>query len=155
MPLSLEELVDLAEQHARVVLVELQQGLRPAFLVVTPSTVEVFGIEADFDDHRMKEAVSRSMRALMREKGAVAYSFVSEAWMAIRKVGDPEPENVRDLPDKVEIVQIVAHDDKGAGMSRMLRIVRDDAGKVTDLVDRKQGRDGVTGRFSDLLVARA
>lgn len=160
---DLDELVRLAGEHAHRIILEHHQDLSPAFLFVTGGgevhVLVVADCVGNWDDRRIKDDVADRMRHLMRQRGAVAYSYLSEAWMAIRAAGEPMPDNVRDLPDRIEVVTCIAHDDKGNGRSKAWRMIRDAAGMVTQLIEDEpfgEGARGITaGRFSNLLEGRA
>jgi hypothetical protein len=152
---NLDALIDLAADHARNMFLEHGiDDLMPTFLWVdAQGESTIAGIATDFNDWRVKDMVAAHMGAMMRDKGAVAYSFMSEAWMAHIPVADADKvENVRDRPDKIEVVVIVAHDAKGNARSRMLRMDRGEGGRVTALVEvRDDMPEAMTGRFSNLL----
>lgn len=160
---DLDRLVELAAQHAHHILLELkEESLAPAFLFVTGGGEVHVTIVAgpDWDDKDIKDDVAAWMRVTMRAKGAVAYTYLSEAWMALLPAGAPPPVNVRDRPDRIEVVTCIAYDDKGNGRSKAWRMIRNKRGKLIELREDDPFGEGAkagltSGRFSHLLEGRA
>jgi hypothetical protein len=158
---SLGKLLDVAETHARAVLVGSEQQLPPIFdlegadgqryIVATPFS----GEDAD-DVIGNKDMVARMVRELIREKGVVRYSFLSEAWMIVRPsswqdgMGAPPSE----ADDRVEVVVALATDGVDY-RARRWRIKRDGA-QCIDLVFDSQDEEVSSGggRFDNLLSPR-
>lgn len=158
MTAILDVLINLAGEHARRILIEQKQSaLRPMFLFVTPAGRTIVPCDAYMDSGDAKEALAESMRALMREQGAVAYSFISEAWMATVPSSSPLPRDVRSRPDRIEIVYAVAFDAAGDARSACWRMIRDPHRKILALEPEPMptGPDVLAGRFANLLGARA
>jgi hypothetical protein len=158
--MTLDAMITLAGEHARRILIEQKHAaLAPVFLFQTAAGEIGFVQPAGsiMNNAAAKDALAAKVRALMRERGAIAYSFVSEAWMATLPASEPLPANVRDRPDRVEIVYAVAFDAAGESRSGCWRMVRGPDGALTDLVDEGAfgGPDMLAGRFTNLLQARA
>jgi hypothetical protein len=161
---SLDDLLDLARDQARNVLIGAPKGtqLVPTWLVHAANG-DVIIIQTPWADDRQKAITAQAMRETMRERKALAYSFLSEAWMSRRRLAPGQTlqdvldkrhadgEMPRNDPERVEMVIATAGDTKGS-KSRMWGIVRDKAGVVTDLVAQIDAPDMVVGRFEDCLV---
>jgi len=153
----LDAMIDLAGEHARRILIEQKQtGLQPIFLFATPAGNTVVPCGPLMGSGDAKEALAEIMRSLMRERGAIAYSFVSEAWMAERPSGSPLPRDVASLPDRMEVVYAVAFDAAGDARSACWRMVRDPHRRILALepIPMPTGPEALAGRFANLLQAR-
>ena len=107
------DLVKLAGQQARVVMVGLQQPLMPSWLYVDrQDRMHIVGTPWESND--AKEGAARHVRWIMRKDQAVAYSLVTEAWTATQPEGwkPDQPIEVapRDRPDRKEVVIAFATD---------------------------------------------
>ena len=163
MPLpTLAQMLDVAEDHARTVLVKNQLG----------SMIPVFDLRDAKGDARIvageftgetpaevvdtKDAIAKFVRTLIQEHDIVQYSFLSEAWMIVRKApadyiaGVSVPPSEAD--DRVEVVICTAQSRTDFAMRRW-RIKRDKKGCVVDLVlDSNAGEKAKpSGRFDSLL----
>lgn len=151
---AVEQLIEWAVNHARNILVTQQEKeLTPMFVYIdADGAITVVGLMS-MGDPNEKNMIATFARKLMRDKGAVAYSFMSEAWMAVAKSRDeirhgPAP---ADRPDRIECVTIMAHDDKGGAASMILKTERDASGKIMALTELVPNMSGMAGRFSNLL----
>ena len=108
----LSHLAELAGEHARNVLVELQQNLMPSWVLIDKSGA--FHIEATPWKNQVEKDLARVfMRQQMRQLGVRAYSLVVEAWAAVApegwKPGDPHLPSSQH-PDRREVVIAFATD---------------------------------------------
>lgn len=157
---DVDRMIGLAYQHAKRVLVG-QPGaeLMPVWCLLTETGQSVI-VATPFIGEHAKEMVAVAMRGLMREVGAIRYTFASECWMATmtpeERARDGRPPSERD--DRVECVMILGADRRGSSMDcyEMKRDWR--SGQVVDLapMDKGEGKreNGlVDGRFANLLSA--
>jgi hypothetical protein len=153
--LSLDELVEMGLKHAKNVLIgksdaqltplfHIQFNDRPPAITPTP-----------WSSDRDKSAIIAAMRMALKisRSSVVNYSFLSEAWVAVQSHRPRDS----DLPpsereDRKECVVVSAGDHDGARL-RMWEIVRDDRGRVTDLVEDTTGHDSFEGRLFNLMEA--
>jgi hypothetical protein len=151
--LSLDGMIRMAGEHARNILIqEKQDSLRPVFLFQSGGgEIGIIAGAIDMDDADQKQALADSVRVILRERGAVAYSFLSEAWMARQPADQPLPRNVRDNPERIEIVYAVAFDAAGESRSMVWRITRGPDGQITDLTQEAPLPGPMAGRFANLL----
>ncbi len=84
------------------------------------------------DEKRLAVAAMRAGIQQFRDK-IVNYCFISEAWVATEDRRHPSGLQPRDREDKYEVVMINARS-KEAGRFVILRIERDDKGRVSKLV---------------------
>ena len=160
---SLDELLDLANRQARQVLLGAPQGaqLLPTWLIAATDR-DIFIIATPWADDREKAITAEAMRETMREKKAVAYSFLCEAWMVRKRLDGMTPQEAYDKvyldhemprndPARIETVVATAGDKNGS-KTRMWQIVRNAAGVVTELIEDQDAPEMVVGRFEDCLV---
>jgi hypothetical protein len=132
-----------------------RQQLAPVWIILDPTSTSTV-IESTFENSVEKEMVIKTMSGLMKEKKAVSYSFISEAWM----INLPETANAKDYPDglekvpgRKEVVIISSENDKDQWFSTEFVIERK-GWKVSlterrDTDFRKEGANG--GRLVGLL----
>jgi hypothetical protein len=84
----LDKLIDLAEQQARLVLLELKMpSLMAAFVLMTQKgKFEI--VATPWRDEAEKHFYANMLRTMMRKKHVMAYSFVSEAWTRHLEAGE-------------------------------------------------------------------
>ena len=151
-------MLDFAGQHARTVLVGLQEQMIPIFHLFDAegqSYVAAAEFSGDTYDEiiRCKDAVAQSVRRLIVEHKIVQYSFMSEAWMVVRSAeweeGMSPPPSEAD--DRIEVVIVTATDGK-AYKSRRWRIKRDGEKCVDLALDSTPAEEARPwGRFDSLL----
>jgi hypothetical protein len=132
--LDLNELIDLAFNHARTVLIEYKQAsMVPAFSILRKDhTVDITGAPWSNDEEKA-EAIAW-MKKYLKEQGALAYCVVGEAWSATydkHQLGAnlvPPAKSDR----RVEVVIAVAADREGHKVMRAHEIIRGDDGSVID-----------------------
>jgi hypothetical protein len=79
----LDALIEVAGQHARMVLLDLKmRSLAPSWVLVSADG-QLDIVATPWGDDQEKERYARGLRAVMREKRTLAYSFLTEAWTAI------------------------------------------------------------------------
>ena len=152
---SLDQMIEGMHDHAKHVLIgHNDEQLLPFFHVQFKDREDAV-IPAPFQDERTKSmfiaAIRHSLKAF--KKSVVNYAFVSEAWVAQSdhrpRKGDLTPAQ---REDKRECV-IVSAGDRDRAQMKMWEIVRDDQGRVTDLVEEKAHTcDHFEGRLHNLLA---
>ena len=150
---DLDALLELAGDHARRVLVEMKEAeLTPTFLMITDR--ETIFTPALWRDEREKAAILAAVRAIMKKRGVVRYSMVSEAWTAMQpegwKPGMPQGPLPGDRPDRKEVVIAIAAD-KATSKSRTWDIIRGESGSVAELRRDKAELKDLGGRMAELL----
>lgn len=140
----LEKLLTIAETHARAVLIGLGQPLMPTWcLIDRKGNPHVIGTPWRTD--LQKEQAEHKMRKEMRKLRVLAYSFVTEAWMA-RAPKEWVPGHKlevapRDNPLRKEVVIAAAIDRHGNELWRIWDIRRDHLEMVTNLVAQPLDKD--------------
>ena len=144
---TLDEMVDQLHTHARRVLIgSASEQIVPFFHIQFKDQPDAI-MPAPFNDERIKSAFINAMRLSLKEfRGSVVnYAVISEAWMAEqRHKGDRAPS------ERKEIVIVSAGDHHGA-RAKIWEIIRDEKGRVTDLVEDKHITDHFEGRMVNLM----
>jgi hypothetical protein len=128
---QLDKLNELAGKHARLILVEFKMPLMPTWVLVTRDH-KLKLVPTPWRDEAEKQQYAGAVRALMREKHVVFYSFVTEAWTATLKREEWDEETDRPLdhiparerPDRQEVV-IACAASKDLVRWRQWRMVRE------------------------------
>jgi hypothetical protein len=159
-PTQIDDLLKLAFDHAKLVLIGLGEDLMSSFVIVYPDQIHVLQMPWANDDEKLK-AVRYAREEMKKHGGALAYSFLTEAWMS--KLTMPEAARVpgldnvppellpRNRADRQEIVSAMAtngFETKHASWT----IVRDkSSGAVVDLQELPQLPGFSISRFENLL----
>jgi len=139
----LETLLTLAGAHAQTVLLEFKLcELSPTWLLVNADG-HCSLIETPWRDDAQKELIWRQLRAAMAARNTVAYSFITEAWVAQltpeqwNPDAGPLPEGLRPAKraDRQEVVLALAAD-KTSAQWRQWTIVRDHLEQIIRLDPR-------------------
>jgi hypothetical protein len=149
-PVTLENLIDLAEGHARNTLIKLgEKSLVPCWVLLTPENrINIVG--TPWKDEGDKKIAQQKIKALIKEHEITAYSFVCEAWYAVVSKEEwsrktlPELERPANRVDRIEIVFAAAVDKKRALM-RSWRIMRDWKGAIESLQPMPEGEAASPG----------
>ena len=152
---SLDQMVEGMHTFARHVLIgKSDEQIVPFFHIQFKDRPDAV-MPAPFMSEREKSHFIQAMRMAMQSfrPSVENYAFVSEAWVADQthrpRAGDLTPSQ---REDKRECVIVSAADHDGAIM-RMWEIVRDDQGRVTDLIeDKNKTPDSFEGRLHNLLA---
>jgi hypothetical protein len=150
-----DSLLDLAEQQARMVLLELKQELMASWVMLgADHKFEI--IATPWKNDLEKELSHKMLRAFVRKKQIVAYSFLSEAWVAIAPAGwspgQPMAEAERPMQraDRKEVVLAFASD--GATKEwRVWEIIRDWQEQIITLASRPLPEASPAGWVTELL----
>jgi hypothetical protein len=136
---TLTEMLDLAEDHARRVIIQQQMEMIPMFDLRNAEGL-AFIVAGEFTGETReevvacKDAIAALVRKMIAEHKVVQYSFLSEAWMIVRpphwEEGMSPPPSEAD--DRIEVVMATATDGK-TYLSRRWRIKREGV-KAVDLV---------------------
>jgi hypothetical protein len=155
--MTLDEMVKLAEDQARRILIGTREELTPMWLLSRPGEVRV--VATPWGDNDQKHLTVLAMRAMMREEQVHAYSFLVEAWSVHERTpkgttsenfeysGPPPSER----PDRSEAVMITAEDRYGGHRNRSFEIIRDKKGRCAELKRLDHPEDTITGIFDGLL----
>jgi hypothetical protein len=151
-----EELLDGAYRVAEGVLVGKKGGeMLPTFIMITSKGPTVITTPwADEDD---KSLLIRLVKLKMKEDGAIAYSFVSEVWIANQpegwKIGDPVGTMPVDRPDRREGVVACAGLKGQKALMKTWLVERGPDGRVVRLIPEKDGRhETAGGRLTEMLM---
>jgi hypothetical protein len=110
---TLEKMLALAEEQARLVMIGKSQDLMPTWVLVAADD-EVFILGTPWRDDREKRATELFLRKEVRKRRTVAYSFITEAWEAHypkeTDLDKPLPLRPAQRPDRKEIVMAMATD---------------------------------------------
>jgi len=150
-PITLEELIDLGEGHARRILLEKrEEEMAPLWHLVTPEGEQDFIIMTPWSrDFEKKMAVAK-IKEMAHEHRAIAIGFVIECWMLVQNVPEGTPNTpwhreqaLRNIPfvrpsqspDRIEAVMILAHD-KERTIAKGFQTIRDKpGGRIVSLVE--------------------
>jgi hypothetical protein len=151
--LTVARMLELAHGQAQNIIVGNKEQIMPVFMILTGDDKIVFvGTPWDGDDQKDMAVVM--LRELMREHKAVAYSFLTEAWVAPQpkgwKISDPRGPAPVDRPDRKEVVLAMATNGTNT-QYKSWDIVRDAKGNCIGLVEEKKITTFALGRFEGLL----
>jgi hypothetical protein len=156
--MTLDKMVELAEDQARRVMVGTKDELTPVWLLVSgegdkPDDVMIFA--TPWSTNNEKRLVIASMRQIMKETRCTAYSMLTEAWM-LRVMGDAAKGEYKgpmpsESPDRQECVVVMAANSDGEHRYHTLETVRAADGTCTDLRQLSGAEDRFTGVFDNLL----
>ena len=102
LAVDLTELLDYAGEVAFQQLVGKKGMLALCVLVGASGERTVLGV--DTGDSRTNMATYAALRQLMRDRGTVAYVWVSEAWAVLDEDGEPDAAPPNEHPKRQEIV---------------------------------------------------
>jgi hypothetical protein len=131
---DLDKMIKVAEEMAKAWLVKLHhQSLMPTWELHSRKG-EIYVIGTPWENEKQKRRAEKILRQKVVELDIVAYTFLTEAWMAIAKLGDIPITDLRPSlhPNRKEVVVALATD----GIIRIWRcwlIIRNDKGRITDL----------------------
>lgn len=150
--ISLDQMLDMAESHARnILLIERKKELIATFMLVDPQG-EATIIGCPWDGEIEKQIALAVIRAKAREINAVMLSHVSEAWFSPPYKTQAEVDAApppSQSPDRREAVIALATDGV-ATKARIFMIERDWKGKIAALTsDPKIAGDSFAGRMID------
>jgi hypothetical protein len=156
--MTLDKMIELAKDHATRVMVGSKAELTPAWLLITAKgDIEIFA--TPWGNNREKHLIIETMRDVMREKHATAYSMVTEAWMAHATAEEMKSGEYGGVPpsqrsDRQEAVAIMAANRDGEHRYQTLATVRGAEGKCVELRELSTTEDRFTGIFDNLLDDR-
>jgi hypothetical protein len=150
---NLDQMVESLHHHARKQLIGSSTAqLLPLFHIQFRNRPDAI-MAAPWRDEREKAAMIYSLKRAMKEfRGEVVnYGFMAEAWAAAQshepRIDDLQPSQ---REDRREIVMISVGDFERAFL-KAFEIVRDDKGRVTDLLENEMP-DEFGGRLFNLLA---
>lgn len=151
--MDLDEMMRLAEEQARRVLLGTKDELCPTWLLVKPGHIEILGTPWSGDEG--KHLAVEGMRTVMRRRNIEAYSLLVEAWFAtepapIREYTGPRPS---ERPDRREAVVIMAANKRGEHRHCHFEIIRDKQGRCKELRRLGGPEDQITSALFDNLLA--
>jgi hypothetical protein len=149
---DLNELLEYAGELASQQLVGKKEMVALCVLVDATGEREVMGVETGSSRYENISQFAK-LRQLMRDRGTVAYAWVSEVWAAPGQYAKPDFTRPSEHPNRQEFVMAVASDGfNSLGMQWDIR--RDYKGTVVALV--KSGDTLATcGPLANLLGERA
>lgn len=149
--LTIDQMLELAYGQAENLIVGNKDQIMPVFMILTEGD-EIIFIGTPWQGNHQKDLAILMIKDLMVEHKAVAYSFLTEAWVAKQpkgwRPGDPSippSEN----PDREEVVLAMATNGSETKYKDW-DILRDDEGNCCSLRLRK-GTSMSMGRFEGLL----
>lgn len=147
---TIDQLLELGEQHARRILIGGKEELVPMFHLVYPDGASMV-IGAPWHNGAEKDATVNAIRAAMQLRDVIRYGFVCEAWTVHLAPGEPMP-NIRpsESPNRIEMVCVTACDLKQQKMAGFA-IKRDKRGYCLDLVRLEGETQEVTGTIAEML----
>jgi hypothetical protein len=150
---SLDQMINGMHTHARTTLIgKADEQVLPLFHIQFKDRPDAI-MAAPFSSERDKAHFIQAMRMAMDafRRSVVNYAMISEAWAADYdhppRPGDLMPSQ---RETRRECVIVSAGDHDGARM-KVWEIIRDDQGRVTDLVEEKKLADQMGGRMHNLL----
>ncbi len=149
----LQSLLDSAEDQAKRILLDTNEQLVTTFVLYNPhDKMEIFA--CPFHNDMEKKIMLLMLRKHMREQQTIAYSHLSEAWVAKQSHpysdNDPRPS---ERPDRKEVVMAFATDGVNT-KAKMWDIIRYEDGRVQRLDARNTPND-ITGTMTMLLGGTA
>jgi hypothetical protein len=109
MNITLEDLLELAEGHARKIILECHQSLPPSWVIVgREAGPNIFTTAWRDDIEKMMARVF--LRVQMSRLDAVSYSMITEAWQATVSADEQITMPVRKMPKRKEVVIALACD---------------------------------------------
>jgi hypothetical protein len=137
---TLEDMADLAYKFACDIMVGTDKELMAMFVIMrggeTDQHVDVIGCPFKNDEEKRVMVVNVALEIV--EKGADAWSFLSESWFARRKQGEPLGPRPAADPNRQEGVICLASDGKDTQLHTW-ETKRDSAGKCAELVRYSDG----------------
>ena len=162
-PTKLDDLIKLALDHAKLVLIGLGEDLMSSFVIVYSGEIHVIQTPWQDDDEKTA-AVAYIRKEMTKHGGALAYSYVSEAWMS--KLTMPEAARVpgldnvpsellpRNRADRVEVVIAVAENGFETKHASWTMVRDKSSGAVVDLQELPQLPGFSISRFENLLPGK-
>ena len=159
-PPPVDDLLEAAIDHARRVLIGLGEDLMSSFVIVYPTEIHIIQTPWQNDDEKTV-AVAYVRKEMTKHGGALAYSYVSEAWMS--KLTMPEAARVpgldnvppellpRNRADRQEIVSAMATNGFETKHASWVMIRDKGSGAVVDLQELPQLPGFSISRFENLL----
>jgi len=154
--MTLDDMIRLAEDQARRVLIGTKEELAPMWMLRgLDGSVEI--IATPWGGPEQKHLTVEAMRSVMRKRQIIAYSLLVEAWFAhaerdeVNADGTIKGPMPSQRPDRKECVCILAQDHYGARRNLHLEIIRDKSGRCAELRKMTGAEDVITGIFDDLL----
>jgi hypothetical protein len=156
--LSIDQMIDQAfDQAKRVLIGSATDQIIPTFVIQFKDRPSAL-IAAPWESDQEKAATFAAMRAALQmyRSSVVNYSFLTEAWVAIQdhpyRPGDLEPSK-RESRKECVLAGAFGHD---GGRMQAWEILRDDEGRVTELVAEKGTKpDWEGGRAYNLMEEEA
>lgn len=153
--MTLDEMMKLAEDQARRVLLGTTEELMPSWLFVDGAgKIQIFA--TPWGNTEEKHLTVEAMRAIMHTEQAQAYSLLTEAWMATvegdeaKRPYDGPPPSER--PDRQECVVMMAANRAGEHRHVHLKIVRGKKGECAELKRIDGPEDRISTLFDNLLA---
>jgi hypothetical protein len=154
MTKSLDQMIVLAHAHARRILIGKSDAQVEPLLHVQFNDRGDVVMPAPWHDERQKAAFIRALRLTFKmcRASVVNYVMITEAWVAQQ---DHEPRDGDLMPSQRETrreCMVVSGGDHKTARIKVWDIVRDDQGRVTDLIEDKTMKGKSGGRMFNLLA---
>jgi hypothetical protein len=153
--MTLDEMIQLAEDQARRTMIGTKEELAPMWLTLdVDGKVEI--VATPWSGGHEKELTIELMRVSMRARQIVAYSLLTEAWMARASaeevktggyIGKPPSERA----DRVEAVVAMAANKAGEHRYKNWQTIRDKKGRCKELRPLVGPEDQLMSIFDNLL----
>jgi hypothetical protein len=128
---TLEDMAEMGGKFARDLLVGTKNDLMPMFVIKRSEGIDVIGVP--FKDDEEKRVMIINVALEIVEKGADAWSFLTESWFAHRRPGEPLGPRPAQDPNRMEGVICLASDGDSTELYSW-ETKRDAEGNCTDLV---------------------
>jgi hypothetical protein len=151
--MTIDQMLSLAYGQAKNLILGNKDQIMPVFMILTGDD-EIIFVGTPWRGDNQKNMAAIMLRDMMKEKRAIAYSFLSEAWVASQpqgwKIGDAVDTLPADRPDRKEVVMAMATNGTDTKYKSWV-IMRDKEGNCVELVEEKRITRFSMGRFEGLL----
>jgi hypothetical protein len=157
--MTINELLDRAEAHARTVMIGGKEELTPLAHLVRADGEDIV-LATPWRDVAEKELTFRTLAALMRDDQVVRYMLLHEGWMRKAEPGEvdrlnasgelPRVDPICQHPKRVEVVMAIGVE-KGGKTVRMWETKRDKRGNCVELIEIDTTADEWRGPALELL----
>ena len=125
----------------------------PMLFIITKDEVIVFLVWEFLKSDSGKDSLADLASKLIKRFDARGVALITEGWM-VRSEDGIKPEELPYIrasqhPARIEVLQITSEWEDGSQFMRMLRMMRNNEGKVNRLIefDRESGWEEIGGRF--------
>ena len=152
---SLEKMIDVAFRHVKAVLIDQENNeLIPVWAVLNNKGQTAILMTPFTDGVQSKDLAAMALSIVMKQTGAIRYTFACEAWTVHCDPNEGMPERPPSQDDRRIEVVMISGAERGQTLMKMWEIVRDDQAKIVELKPYMADVEGSvtsTGRFANLL----